>query len=158
MLSMKAKYALRALLLLAQENCVAIIDKETPQKMLASKAIAQMTGVPLKFLEAILQQLRQAGIVDSKRGIFGGFFLARPADKIIVGQIIRCIDGHLAPIRCASLTAYQKCDDCVDEISCTIRKTMLDVRNAISDVLDGRTLADMAQLEQNAKYAYGDGI
>lgn len=157
MLSMKAKYALRALLLLAQEECV-FIGSDIPPKMLASKAIAGKTAIPLKFLEAILQQLRGAGIVDSKRGIFGGFFLARSADKIVVGHIIRSIDGHLAPIRCASLTAYQKCDDCVDEVSCTIRKTMLDVRNAISDVLDHRTLAEMAQTEESAKSSYGDGI
>ncbi len=133
MLSMKAKYALRALMVMAKNE----------KKMFASKTIAKEADVPQKFLENILQELRHEGLVDSKRGIFGGYFLAKPASKIMVGDLIRRIDGPLAPIRCASITAYQKCDDCPDENACQIRKTMLEVRNAIANVLDNKSIQDL---------------
>lgn len=134
MLSMKAKYAIRALSVLAQHA----------PKMMASKAIAKEADVPQKFLDNILQELRHHGVVDSKRGIFGGYFLAQPASAISVGNLIRIMDGPLAPIRCASVTAYQKCDDCIDENTCAIRKTMVEVRNAIANVLDNKSLAELA--------------
>lgn len=134
MLSMKAKYAIRALMVLANGD----------SKMLAIKAIAEEADVPAKFLEAILLELKHHGIVDSKRGIFGGYFLAKKTSEITIGALVRVLDGPLAPIRCASLTAYQKCDDCIDEKTCEIRKVMLVVRNAISDVLDNKTLEEMA--------------
>jgi len=138
MLSMKAKYALKALIHMAQ------VHKTQPDKpMLPSKAIAEAADIPQKFLDNILQELRQNGIVDSKRGIFGGYFLARSPKDIGLGDIIRIIDGPLAPIRCASLTAYQKCDDCRDEAACQLRHLMLDVRNAMSGVLDERCLQDL---------------
>lgn len=139
MLSMKAKYAIRALMVLAKEG----------GRMLAIKAIAEEADVPQKFLEAILLELKHHGVVDSKRGIFGGYFLAKEAREITVGNIVRVLDGPLAPIRCASFTAYQKCDDCVDEKTCEIRKVMLVVRNAISGVLDNKTLEDMAKTPQD---------
>jgi Rrf2 family protein len=132
MLSMKAKYALRALTVMAKNE----------KKMLQSKAIAYEADVPQKFLENILQELKHNGLVESKRGIFGGYFLAVPSSKITVGSVIRVIDGPLAPIRCASLTAYQKCDDCVDEKTCQIRKTMVEVRNAIANVLDNKSILE----------------
>lgn len=134
MLSMKAKYAIRALMVLARHD----------GKMLSSKSIAKDADVPQKFLDNILQELRYQGLVDSKRGIFGGYFLAKPSCDIMVGDLIRSIDGPLAPIRCASLTAYQKCDDCDDENACAIRKTMLEVRHAISGVLDKKSISDLA--------------
>lgn len=133
MLSMKAKYALKALIHMAQ----------TDHPMLPSKQIAEAADIPQKFLDNILQELRQNGIVDSKRGIFGGYFLAKDARDIFLGDIIRIIDGPLAPIRCASLTAYQKCEDCRDEAACQLRHLMLDVRNAMSGVLDKRCLQDL---------------
>lgn len=130
---MKAKYALRALMVMAKNE----------KKMLAAKTIAKEADIPQKFLENILQELRHHGIVDSKRGIFGGYFLVKPAAEISVGDLIRMLDGPLAPIRCASLTAYQKCDDCADENTCEIRHTMMEVRNAISNVLDTKSLLEM---------------
>ncbi len=133
MLSMKAKYALKALIHMARQ------DKPT----VPSKQIAEAEDIPQKFLDNILQELRINGIVDSKRGIFGGYYLARKPSEIILGDIIRIIDGPLAPIRCASLTAYQKCDDCRDETACRLRHLMLDVRNAMSGILDGRSLQDL---------------
>jgi Rrf2 family protein len=133
---MKAKYALRALMVLAKNE----------KKMLASKSIASTADVPQKFLDNILQELRHQGIVDSKRGIFGGYFLAKPSSEIMVGDLIRRIDGPLAPIRCASVTAYQKCDDCPDENACAIRKVMVEVRHAIVSVLDNKSIRDLANL------------
>ena len=135
MLSMKAKYALRALMVLARHD----------KRMLSIKAISKDADAPQKFLEAILLELKHRGLVDSKRGIFGGYFLLVPPANINIGNLIRMVDGPLAPIRCASVSAYQKCDDCNDEATCEIRRVMIKVRNAIADVLDKTSLADMAQ-------------
>ena len=135
MLSMKAKYAIRAMMVLAANE----------GKMLQSKAIAKEADAPMKFLESILLDLKNDGLVESRRGIFGGYYLSRPALSIGLGDIVRCIDGTVAPIRCASLSEYQKCDDCMDENACTIRHAMIEVRNAISRVLDSKSLSDMAK-------------
>lgn len=146
MLSMKAKYAIRALMVLAANE----------GKMLQSKAIAKEADAPMKFLEAILLELKHHGLVESKRGIFGGYYLSQPSKNIMLGDVIRQIDGMLAPIHCASVNAYQKCDDCTDENSCAIRHAMIEVRNAISDVLDNKTLAEMVK-EQVKKIKKQDG-
>ena len=135
MLSMKAKYAIRALIILAKNE----------KKMLQIKSIAKEADVPQKFLEAILLELKGYRLVESKRGIFGGYFLAKSASEITAGDVIRIIDGPLAPIRCASITAYQRCDDCIDENTCSIRRTMMEVRNAISGVLDKKTLRELTE-------------
>lgn len=136
MLSMKAKYALRALTVLAQHH---------PQLM-RTKAVALEADAPAKFLETILSDLKNHGIVTSKRGMMGGYFLSKPAHMIVVGDVVRIIDGPLAPIRCASVTAYQRCDDCPDEKACAIHYMMKDVRAAICGVLDHRTISDMLQI------------
>lgn len=133
MLSMKAKYALRALMVLARHD----------RRMLQIKAIAKEADVPQKFLETILLEMKNQNIVDSKRGIFGGYFLNKPAETVMIGNLIRAIDGPLAPIRCASVSHYRKCEDCTDEATCEIRKLMREVRDAISNVLDKTSLADM---------------
>ena len=104
MLTNKAKYGLRAMCALAQAD----------GGRLQAHAIASAANVPEKFLEAILVELRKAGFVDSRRGHRGGHALARPASDIPVGDLIRAIDGPLAPVRCASMTAYEPCTDCVD--------------------------------------------
>jgi Rrf2 family protein len=130
---MKAKYALKALIFMAQKE----------QTALPSKQIAEAENIPQKFLDNILQELRQNGVIESKRGIFGGYVLSKHPRDIFLGDVIRIIDGPLAPIRCASLTAYQKCEDCRDEATCHLRRLMLDVRNAMSDILDGRCLEDL---------------
>lgn len=135
MLSMKAKYAIRALMVMAKNE----------KKMLSSKSIAKEADVPQKFLDTILQELRHQGLVDSKRGIFGGYFLIKQAAKIMVGDVIRIMDGPLAPIRCASVTAYERCEDCVDEATCQIRKVMIDVRNSIAGVLDKKSIKEMVK-------------
>jgi Rrf2 family protein len=134
MLSKKAKYALRALCALALAE---------PGRLQARK-IAIEAKVPEKFLETILVELRNAGLIDSRRGTIGGHSLAKPAEQIMVGDIVRIIDGPIAPIRCASVTAYKPCDDCVDPDSCALRMLMGDVRDAMSDVIDQRSLRQLA--------------
>lgn len=132
---MKAKYALRAL--------CALTDASTGR--LPARTIAAEANVPEKFLEAILVDLRNAGFVQSRRGLFGGHALARSAAAIMVGDIIRAIDGPIAPLRCASLSAYKPCDDCRDPERCALRDLMADVRVAMSEVLDRRSLAQFAE-------------
>jgi len=130
MLSNKAKYGLKAMIHLAsfEGPCLAV-------------DIAAANQIPRKFLDAILLELRNAGILTSKKGKGGGYHLARPAEKITAGQIIRILDGPLAPIACASRTAYQRCTDCPDEDACAIRDIMLDVRDSISLILDRTSIA-----------------
>jgi Rrf2 family protein len=132
MLTNKAKYGLKALLYLA----------EIPVGETAFVAdIAAESNIPKKFLDTILLELRNAGFVRSKKGPGGGYALARPAAQINIGETIRSLDGPLAPIACASRTAYRPCEDCPDQEGCSIRLIMLDVRDAISKVLDNTTLS-----------------
>ena len=133
MLTKKGKYGLKALSALA----------EVPEGQLAFVGdIARGNNIPKKFLDAILAELRNAGFVYSRKGKTGGYCLARPAEEIKIGHVVRVLDGPLAPIPCASKTRYQPCGDC-DEATCQIRHLMLDVRNAIADVLDNTSLTQM---------------
>lgn len=111
--------------------------------MLQSKVIAREADAPMKFLESILLELKRNEVVESKRGIFGGYYLRMSPEQIKLGDIIRYMDGTLAPIRCASISAYEKCDDCLDENTCAIRHAMIEVRDAVAGVLDNKTLAEM---------------
>ncbi len=108
--------------------------------------IAEANGIPKKFLDQIFSELRKAGLVYSKKGKAGGYALAKPADSISVGQIVRVLDGPLAPIQCSSVTAYRPCGDCGDEKNCAVRLIMVEARNALSAVLDSRSLAEMRGL------------
>lgn len=133
MLTKKGKYGLKALSALADvpEGKLAIVGD-----------IAKGNNIPKKFLDAILAELRNAGFVQSRKGKAGGYSLARPADDIKIGHVVRVLDGPLAPIPCASKTRYQPCSDC-EEATCEVRHLMLDVRNAIADVLDNTSLTQM---------------
>jgi len=147
MLTQKAKYALRALLYVAS----------LPAGSHPTIAeIAQARQVPHKFLELILGELREAGLVLSRRGRKGGYALAEPASRISVGAVIRLMDGPLAPIPCASLTAYRRCDDCEDEATCAIRLVMRRVRDATSQILDRTTLADLGSAPEAQLLQAGD--
>jgi Rrf2 family protein len=133
MLSQKARYALRALYVLAAKPAgdpVMIAD------------IAAEARVPRKFLEQILLDLKRRGIVHSYRGKHGGYALGRPPDKISFAEIIRAIDGPLALSPCVSVTAYRRCDDCIDEATCVTRKVLLAVRDATAGILESRTLIE----------------
>ena len=137
MLTNKGKYGLKAMVHLA--GCAA-------GELALVTYIAQKNNSPKKFLDAILGELRNAGLVHSKKGRGGGYILARPAHDIMVGQIIRVLDGPLAPIPCASKLFYRRCDDCMSETKCTVRLMMIEVRNAMANVLDARSLAEMREL------------
>ena len=108
--------------------------------------IATANQIPKRFLDAILAELRNAGYVHSKKGLGGGYMLARPADGIGIGNIIRVLDGPLAPIQCASKTLYQRCDDCMDETKCAVHLVMMEVRNALANVLDNQSLAQVCAM------------
>jgi Rrf2 family protein len=131
MLTNKGKYGLKALIALA---------KLPPGETLFSGEIALANNIPKKFLDTILLELRNAGIVRSKKGPTGGYSLSRPASEIRVGHAVRVIDGPLAPIRCASRTAFEACDDCPDPAACLVRKSMTEVRDAVAEILDNMTL------------------
>lgn len=135
MLTMKCKYALKAMVVLAAEG-----------KKLSSRAIAEKAKVPVKFLEAILTELKQEGLIKTERGAQGGHMLNAIPSKVKAGQIVRAIDGMLAPVPCASTFYYKKCDDCDHEDVCVIRQAMLEVRNNISTVLDGLSLKDLIDM------------
>ncbi len=155
---MKAKYALRAMCALARAEAgrlrpgTAAPHPSAPglspllsrRGRLQARTIAEHSGAPGKFLESILVDLRQAGFIDSRRGQKGGHALARPADQIMVGDLIRAIDGPLAPVRCASVSAYQPCADCRDPDACSLRALMREARDALSHVLDRRSLRELA--------------
>ncbi len=133
MLTRKSKYGLKALVYLSmlEEGEVAMVSD-----------IAAARKIPSKFLEAILVELRNAGYIASQKGRGGGHRLARPAGEIHLGSIIRVLDGSLAPIPCASRNQYRPCDDCNVDL-CEVRRVMVDVRQAICDVLDRQTVADL---------------
>jgi Rrf2 family protein len=134
-LSKKGEYALRSLINLG-------IAAEVGRELVQVSELADNEQLPVKFLEQIMQALKEAGFVESQRGKFGGYRLAKPAGRITIGQVIRLLDGPLAPIGCVSQSAYEKCT-CPDEAHCGLRMLMLDVRNAISGILDRYTLADV---------------
>ena len=134
MLSQKAKYALKALLVLAERPAgvpVQVVE------------LAEEGNIPRKFLELIMLELKKHGIVHSQRGKHGGYMLAASPSEISFGDIVRAMDGPLAPIPCASLTAYRRCADCTNEKTCAVRIMMRRVRDAASEILDKTYLSDM---------------
>ena len=135
MLTQRSRYALRALIFLARSGTLAPVPIST---------IAADQKLPRKFLEIILLDLKNGGLVDSYRGKMGGYRLARAPGKISFGEIIRLIEGPLALVPCVSVTAYQRCADCFEESTCVIRKTMLTVRDNTAAILDHTSLADLS--------------
>jgi len=134
MLSRKSKYGLKALFLLADS------DRERPV-LIAD--LAARDAMPRKFLEAILLDLKRHGVVESRKGKGGGYFLRRRPEEITVGEVIRILEGPLALVPCVSKTAYMKCAECVDERTCGVRMAMKDVREATAEILDHLTLGDV---------------
>ncbi|MBL8977324.1 MAG: Rrf2 family transcriptional regulator [Gemmatimonadetes bacterium] len=132
MLSKKSKYAIKALLGLAEHG------SDEPMRI---ADLARQESLPQKFLELILLDLRNAGVVQSRKGKGGGYLLARPAERIMLGQVVRLFDGPLAPVPCASQTAYVPCADCADEATCGVRLAMKEVRDATARILDQTSLA-----------------
>lgn len=134
MISKKTKYGLQAMIYLSEnysQGPVLIAD------------ISRNKRIPKKFLEAILLELRKKGILTSKIGKGGGYRLSKTPQEITLGEIIRVLEGPLAPVACVSQTAYQRCHECVDEKSCGIRLAMKEVRDALADILDHKSFADL---------------
>jgi len=138
MLSQKAKYGIRALLFLCRQ------EMGTPVLI---RDIAEKERLPRKFLEAILLELKSAGILHSRPGKGGGYTLNRAPDSITLGRVIRLIDGPLAPIACVSQTAYAPCRDCPEESTCVLRLVMRQVRDRTAEVLDATTFAALVEQE-----------
>lgn len=136
-LSKKSEYGLRALLELQSTYEGPILQRHE---------IAERQHIPVEFLEQILLSLKRAGLLTSRRGIRGGYSLIKSPEDITLGQVIRILDGPLAPISCVSKTAYQKCRDCpyASKPHCPLQGAMGEVRNAIADILDHYSLAKFA--------------
>lgn len=132
MLSQRTRYALKALLYLADHG----------KGHVAIGVIAEQTNVSRKFLEGILLEMKRDGLVESIRGKHGGYRLARLPAEISFGDVIRCTEGPLALVPCVSKNFYRRCADCVDEHSCVLRKVMATARDKVSEVLDETSLAD----------------
>jgi Rrf2 family protein len=133
---MKAKYGLRAVTSLAKEyghGPILIADLAKDEK------------IPQKFLELILLELKRKGILQSKKGKGGGYYLNRPPALISTGEVIRALDGTIALLPCVSQSAYRRCDECADEMTCSIRHVMKEVRDRTADILDGTSLEDLLE-------------
>lgn len=150
MLTKKTRYALKALTVLAERG-------EREPTLIAQ--LAEQERIPKKFLEAILRELKQHGILSAQRGRGGGYKLRRRAEDVNLADVIRALDGPIAPVPCLSRTAYRPCDECVSERSCGVRLVLKDLHQATATVLEGTTLADLVRrtreaAEQNATLNY----
>lgn len=145
MISKKTKYGLKALIYLARQY-------ERGPILIAD--LARDERIPKKFLEAILLGLKNNGILHSKKGKGGGYYLGRHPRTITFGQAIRVMEGPLAPVPCVSETSYATCSECDNEVTCGIRLVMKDVREAMAAILDGTSLADVLERIDNAEEAH----
>lgn len=132
--SKKSEYGLRALIELTKNFGYPMTRQQ----------IAERQNVPVVFLEQILLSLKHAGLLASTRGVQGGYALIKQPSKVTLGQVIRILDGPLAPIACVSKTAFQKCQDCpyAKKAYCPLQHVMRGVRNAVADILDNYSLED----------------
>ena len=137
MLSKRSQYALKALSFLT--------DKYNKGPVLISE-IARKKKIPLKFLENILLELKGIGVLESKKGKGGGYFLVKDPGKVRVADIIRQVNGPIAMLPCVSLYFYQRCKNC-DEKKCALHDMMIEVRDATLEILEKRTLVDLAAMD-----------
>ena len=149
MLTRKTKYALNALSYLART--------QTRGPVLIAE-LAREERIPKKYLERILLDLKVRGILRSQKGKGGGYYLGRKPEEISISEVVRLMDGPLAPVSCVSETAYERCSECRDEATCGIRLVMKEVRDAMADILDGTSLADLVRRARNAAPAGGESI
>src|SRR5688500_4192764 len=133
MISQKAKYAFKALIVLARAGTAAPLQTDQ---------IARQAAVPRKFLEQILLQLKAHGLIDSRRGRTGGYVLVRRPEEITVSHVLRIVDGPIAPLACISRTAYRRCPDCADEAQCGVRRMFAETYSATLQMMEETTLAD----------------
>jgi len=144
-LSKRGEYGLRAMIALAEPA-----EKSDTPQMMQIKEISLREQISTKFLEQILLTLKNAGLLHSKMGVGGGYYLARSAKEITLGQIFRVLDGPVAPIKCVSQMAYEPCG-CPDEETCGLRLVMGDVRNAVVDILDNTSLANVTKRQHTLR-------
>ena len=150
-LSKRGEYGLRAMIILAGKPSCA------PLPVMQIKEISERENIPGKYLEQILLTLKNAGLLHSRMGVGGGYYLAKAPQEITIGQIIRVLDGPLAPIGCVSQTAYESCG-CPDEKTCGLRLIMGDVRNSISNILDQTNLLDLLKRQDGLRQPMDAGI
>jgi Rrf2 family protein len=141
MLSKKCKYAIHALVHMAKE----------PKEKFLIKDISEECNIPKKFLEAILLDLKRAGVLGSKQGKGGGYFLRREPGDVNLAEVVRMFDGAIAAVPCATYKFYERCAECVDEEVCSVRDAFLQVRNATVEMLKGNTLDDLVRKEQKLR-------
>ncbi|MCL4148199.1 UNVERIFIED_CONTAM: hypothetical protein GTU68_055064 [Idotea baltica] len=135
MLSKKTKYGLKALTFIARS------ESENPVQV---SAIAKSEQIPQKFLESILLTLRKSGILGSKKGKHGGYYLRKEPSEVLMTEVMRVLEGPIAMVPCVSLNYYEKCDDCIDEATCSVNKLMIQVRDNTLQVFKNTTLADLS--------------
>jgi Rrf2 family protein len=137
MLSKKCKYAIHALVHMGKK----------PEDKFLIKNISEACNIPKKFLEAILLDLKRAGILGSKQGKGGGYFLRRETTEVNLAEVVRLFDGAIAAVPCATYKFYESCAECVDEEVCSVREAFLQVRNATVEMLKKNTLDDLIKKE-----------
>lgn len=137
MLSKKCKYAIHALVHMAK----------APEDQFLIRDISDACNIPKKFLEAILLDLKRAGILGSKQGKGGGYFLRRATDEVNLAEVVRLFDGAIAAVPCATYKFYEPCDECEDEETCAVRHAFLDIRNATVELLKADTLETLVKRE-----------
>ncbi len=148
MISKRTKYAIKALVALA---------KNKDKKSMTIMEIAQQENIPKKFLEAILLDMRKQGILSSKIGIGGGYYMLKQPSEIVLTQLMRTIDGPIAMLPCVSLNFYERCEDCTDEVTCGIRDAFAQVRDASLKVMSETTLEDIVKREERLKVSKSKG-
>ncbi len=136
--SKKSEYGLRAIINLG-------IAHELGRERVSAGELAAADNLPLKFLEQIFLKFRESGFIDTQRGRHGGYFITKDSKTIRIGTLIRLLDGPLAPISCASVSAYERCS-CADETHCGLRMLMIDVRNSLSGILDKYSVHDVVSI------------
>ncbi len=149
MLTMKTRYALKALGVLAERG---------PEQATLIAEISEREAIPRKFLEAILRELRQHGLLLAQRGRGGGYRLRKAPQEITLAEVIRALDGPLAPVPCLSRTAYQRCAECKSERACGVRLVLSDLHDATANVLERTTLADLVRRTREATEQAGTGL
>ncbi|MBE2275310.1 MAG: Rrf2 family transcriptional regulator [Rhodobacteraceae bacterium] len=149
MITQKMKYALKALLTLADEAIRPVPEPLTIEE------IARRSGTPKRFLEHILLEIRNAGVIASIRGRSGGYSLIKRPEEVSISELLRLIDGPIAPLPCLSRRAYQRCEDCTDEATCRIRKVFAEVFWSYLVIIESLTLADMMKSSAVAEQVMG---
>lgn len=143
MITQKMKYALKALMVLADERAA-------EGRAVRIEEVAKRAGVPKRFLEHILLDIRNAGIIASTRGRAGGYVLLKDPETVSISELLRLIDGPMAPLPCLSRRSYERCADCVDEDSCRIRRVFAEVFWSYLLLIESLTLADMVRSDEAA--------